>query len=523
MPTSSGIPPLGTTGAPYITCITDTERTATIFDVNSGAGAEGALGVSFRKTVSGGSVEYGTSTDPVRIDPTGTTTQPVSGTITANAGTGTISVSFSPSRPTVVADAGTGTFNVFFSPSNPAVNVSNASIPVTQSGGWTMTANAGTGTLTIRTDPGYTLGQVGLNAGTNNIGDVDVLSIAAGDNNIGNVDIVTMPSVTVGSGTVTANAGTGTMSVSFSPATPSVAVTNNPVLGAGTSNIGDVDVLTLPPLVAGTANIGDVDIVTMPNVTLAAGTNTNEVVGDAASGAAKAGNPVQIGAVFNTTQPTVTTGQVVEAQATARGGIIVATGTDTFNITVNAALPAGTANIGDVDVVTLPNVTLAAGTNTNEVVGDAAHDAVIAGNPVRGGLRGVSADYIAVANGDTTDAISDLTGKQIILPYAIPENFVSGVATLTTTSDVAVIAAGGVGIRNYITSISASNTSGTNVRVDFKDGTTVIASFFVAASGGGATHTMPVPIRGTAATAFNAALSAAVTDVRVSAQGYKAP
>jgi hypothetical protein len=32
-----------------------------------------------------------------------------------------------------------------------------------------------------------------LPAGTNNIGDVDVLSIAAGDNNIGNVDIVTVP------------------------------------------------------------------------------------------------------------------------------------------------------------------------------------------------------------------------------------------------------------------------------------------------------------------------------------------
>ncbi len=37
-----------------------------------------------------------------------------------------------------------------------------------------------------------------LPAGTNNIGDVDILSIAAGDNNIGNVDIVTMPSVTIG-------------------------------------------------------------------------------------------------------------------------------------------------------------------------------------------------------------------------------------------------------------------------------------------------------------------------------------
>lgn len=34
-----------------------------------------------------------------------------------------------------------------------------------------------------------------LPAGNNNIGDVDVASIAAGDNNIGNVDIVTLPAV----------------------------------------------------------------------------------------------------------------------------------------------------------------------------------------------------------------------------------------------------------------------------------------------------------------------------------------
>lgn len=72
------------------------------------------------------------------------------------------------------------------------------------------------------------------------------------------------------------------------------------------------------------------------------------VAGAAASGATKSGNPVQIGGVFNTTQPTVTTGQAVEAQSTARGAQIVATGVDTFNVTVNAALPSGTNVIGHV-------------------------------------------------------------------------------------------------------------------------------------------------------------------------------
>lgn len=69
-------------------------------------------------------------------------------------------------------------------------------------------------------------------AGTNNIGDVDVLTLPplpAGTNNIGDVDVLTLPS-----------------------------------LPAGTNNIGDVDVLTLPPLPSGTNNIGDVDVLTLP-------------------------------------------------------------------------------------------------------------------------------------------------------------------------------------------------------------------------------------------------------------------
>lgn len=65
------------------------------FDLDSGAGTQNIIGVSLRKAASGGSVEYGTAGDPIRIDPTGTTTQPVSGTVTANAGTGTFNVQIS--------------------------------------------------------------------------------------------------------------------------------------------------------------------------------------------------------------------------------------------------------------------------------------------------------------------------------------------------------------------------------------------------------------------------------------------
>jgi hypothetical protein len=117
------------------------------------------------------------------------------------------------------------------------------------------------------------------------------------------------------SGTVTANAGTGTFTVGD---------------GAGALNV-IVD--------SGTTA-----------VTQATASSLNaEVQGDAASGAAKSGNPVQIGGVFNTTQPTVTTGQAVEAQSTARGAQIVATGVDAFTVggTVTANAGSGTFVVGD--------------------------------------------------------------------------------------------------------------------------------------------------------------------------------
>lgn len=56
-----------------------------------------------------------------------------------------------------------------------------------------------------------------------------------------------------------------------------------------------------------------------------------QIVGNIASGATDSGNPVKIGGPFNTTQPTVTNGQRVDAQFTNRGALIVATGIDPFN------------------------------------------------------------------------------------------------------------------------------------------------------------------------------------------------
>lgn len=265
-----------------------------------------------------------------------------------------------------------------------------------------------------------------------------------------------------------ANDSTGLVSVDDNGGSLTVDGTITANLAAGTNNIGDVDVLTLPALPAGTNNIGDVDVVSLP--ALPAGTNN---IGDI----------------------------------------------DVLSIA------AGDNNIGNVDIVTMPNVTLAAGTNTNEVVGDAAHDAAIAGNPVRIGLRAMSADYAAVASGDTADALASLTGKQVVLPYAVPAATWSyaSPAAVTGTADNVVIAAGAVGVRHYITGVQVFNghdTVGTEVVI--KDGATVLWRGWAEQTGGGCSARFDPPLRGTAATAVNVANITTGSSTYFNLQGYDA-
>jgi hypothetical protein len=345
-----------------------------------------------------------------------------------------------------------------------------------------------------------------LAAGTNNIGDVDILSVPAPLSTTGNGTAATALRVTV------ASDSTGALSVSGT-------VTAN--LAAGTNNIGDVDVLTLPALPAGTNNIGDVDIasiaagdnnignvdiVTMPNVTLAAGTNTNEVVGDVAHDSPAAGNPLLMGGYASAAAPTDVSldADAVRAwflrngaqavQVTAAGTLVAAGngtaatalrvtvasdstgvlavgdngGSLTVDNTVLSVVGGGTeataqrvtiasdstgvlsvddngasltidnaalSVVGNGAAATALRVTLAndstgttavtnagtfavqaaltAGTNTNEVVGDVAHDAPAAGNPLLvGGFASAAAPTAVSTDGDMVRAWHLLNGAQ---------------------------------------------------------------------------------------------------------------
>lgn len=218
------------------------------------------------------------------------------------------------------------------------------------------------------------------------------------------------------------------------------------------------------------------------------------------------------------------------------------TNAGTFAVQVDAAIPAGTNNIGDVDIasiaagdnnignvdiVTMPNVTLAAGTNTNEVVGDVAHDAAAAGNPVAVAARATNSveGLTQVAAADATYVTADLNGCLVIRPHTTLEEIITERVTDTggTSTNFTNFAAGGAGVHNYVTSITVWNSSSTDGFVDIRDGSagSVLATI-PAPQTGGAHVTFPVPLKGGANTALAYDVSAAITTVYITVVGFQA-
>ena len=282
---------------------------------------------------------------------------------------------------------------------------------------------------------------------------------------------------------------------------------------AGTWNVTNVSgTVSLPTGAATAANqstiIGHVDGIEGLLTTI--DSDTSALAG------AVAGSEVQVDVVA-----------ALPAGTNAIGKLAANSGVDIGDVDI-LSIAAGDNNIGNVDIVTMPNVTLAAGTNTNEVVGDAAHDAAIAGNPVRIGGRALTADYTAVAAGDVADFITTLLGKQVIYPYANPNQqwtYAAASGGITNTTGVTAKAAAGAGVRNYITRAQIINGHATvSTDVQIRDGAsgTVLWRGFAQAAGGGITAVFDPPLRGTANTLVEVACGTTGTATYFNLQGFTA-
>jgi hypothetical protein len=254
------------------------------------------------------------------------------------------------------------------------------------------------------------------------------------------------------------------------------------IAGDATNGL-DVDVTRLPALVAGSANIGDVDVLTLPNVTI--------------------GSPVGGGTEAAAVRVTIANDSTGVLSVDDNGGALTVDGT--------------------VAVSSLP-----ASTNTIEVVGDVAHDAAAAGNPVL-----IAASHETIADSAPTNRLATVTdGDATRLSATDGALFVitSGPqqwkARLTgSMSDTTVKSAPSSGLSLYITDIIYSIGAATASTILLEESTTTAVfgpHYLEAINGRGLAVHFTTPIKIAAATLLSATNTGSTT-ATLDVYGFTAP
>lgn len=259
------------------------------------------------------------------------------------------------------------------------------------------------------------------------------------------------------------------------------AVTISGALPAGSSEIGGVNVTKLAGTVvdtnSGTKSAGTMRVVLatdQPSLT-----NPIPTVGNVAAGATDSTNPVKVGGVYNFVLPTLDDGDRGNVQLNINGAVLV--DLETRLDEVNDAI---TAHLACAATTSLSGVTL-------------------------------------VTDGGLANLRSGVDGVQITRPHCNLEDIVSGVTSITDGSSTSVIAAQGAGIVTYITDVIISNSSGTAVSVDIRDGASgsVKATFYAPATNG-VTKTFTVPMPFSSNTAVCADPSNSASTIAVTLLGF---
>lgn len=187
---------------------------------------------------------------------------------------------------------------------------------------------------------------------------------------------------------------------------------------------------------------------------------------------------------------------------------------------IQKATPADTAAADDYVMLQMSGGRLW----TNGIAtGDVAHDAADSGSPVKVGGKATTSQHglTLAADADRVNYLAGVDGVQLTRPHTNLESIVSGNANNTDGTSTECIAAGGSGVKQYLTSVVLTNTSSSNIYVEVKSGTTVKATIPVPANGG-AVFNPPVPLPPNAANeAWNFDPSAATTTVYCSMIGFK--
>lgn len=304
--------------------------------------------------------------------------------------------------------------------------------------------------------------------------------------------------------------------------------TNGVVANAGSNIIGKVGVDQTTP---GTSN----GVVTNSGSVTAAteADGANSTLGAIANAAWTSGNGTAIAIlkaldrdILAATINLITNGdaQVLTNTLKTASQNLVYNGTsfDLLREATNGANSTGTgigaaAQMGQCDDSTIQALTSKSFGNQRESCIDHSH--------LNGGIA-QSAEKTPVVAGTVNGYATDLVGKQIVLPYANPENFVSGVtAAMTGTTSTSLIGAPAGSLRNYLTQLICTNshaTVGTFVIVQDGSGGTTIYEGYAAAVGGGFSLSFPVPLKQpTVATALFVQDVTTGANVICAGSGYK--
>lgn len=130
-----------------------------------------------------------------------------------------------------------------------------------------------------------------------------------------------------------------------------------------------------------------------------------------------------------------------------------------------------------------------------------------------------------VAANDGTRLTADLNGCLVTRPHSTLEEHISERVSNTDGASTAFtnFAAGGAGVHNYVMNVTITNTSATDGYVDLRDGTAgSVLWTFPAPANSGATHAFSYPLKGSANTALAYDVSAALTTVYISVNGFQA-
>lgn len=212
-----------------------------------------------------------------------------------------------------------------------------------------------------------------------------------------------------------------------------------------------------------------------------------------------------------------------DAAANERGANV-----DASNRLLVHASQSGTWDVGTVTTVTgvttVTTVTTCS-TVTTLTGSGVAHDAADSGNPHKIGAKASTSlsGLTLVANADRTDLFAGVDGVLITRQHQNLEDIVTATpVAITDGSSTSVISAAGAGVKIYVTEVTIANSSASNVTVDLRDGTAGSVKWtFPVPAGGGVVKTFSTPLPFSANTAVAADPSAAASTITVSILGFK--